>query len=141
MTALVGPRMRDVKRGMGTLRVCRGATPRGCQPMLSRSALGKGRVCPALRPPFFRLERAFRLDQAERRRLPSLLPSPGGQPVLLPAPDNTTARLSQLVRISHVGSRVASPRPGNARPRVAPDAALDATGGRPRAARRPGGAW
>ena len=40
--------------------------------------------------------------------------------------------------LPHAGSCVASPRPGNARPRVALGAALDAPAGRPRATRRPG---
>ena len=39
---------------------------------------------------------------------------------------------------THAGSRVASPRPGTARPRAVLGAALDDTAGRPRAARRPG---
>ncbi len=41
-------------------------------------------------------------------------------------------------RSLRAGACVASPRPGNARPRAVPGAALGATAGRPRAARRPG---
>lgn len=40
--------------------------------------------------------------------------------------------------VHHAGSCVASPRPGNARPRVVLGAALDVPAGRPRTARRPG---